>query len=132
MRLINHVGLHRDFSIFAFVNNNVNNKCREIFHHFKHNPMQNRKSTATPAYSMPQCETRYLRGKETKMIQTYPNNVRLIVNLDTEESRLMVGSRLLDIYNGTDIEKMRRITSAAESLSLTIGHRSPDRVRILS
>lgn len=69
--------------------------------------MQNRKSTATPAYSMPQCETRYLRGKETKMIQTYPNNVRLIVNLDTEESRLMVGSRLLDIYNGTDIEKMR-------------------------
>lgn len=71
-------------------------------------------------------------GKETKMIQTYPNNVRLIVNLDTEESRLMVGSRLLDIYNGTDIEKMRRITSAAESLSLTIGHRSPDRVRILS
>lgn len=48
--------------------------------------MQNRKSTATPAYSMPQCETRYLRGKETKMIQTYPNNVRLIVNLDTEES----------------------------------------------
>ena len=78
---------------------------------------------------MPQCETRYLRGKETTMIQTYPNNVRLI---DTEESRLMVGSRLLDIYNGTDIEKMRRITSAAESLSLTIGHRSPDRVRILS
>lgn len=94
--------------------------------------MQNRKSTATPAYSMPQCKTRYLRGKETKMIQTYPNNVRLIVNLDTEESRLMVGSRLLDIYNGTDIEKMRRMTSAAESLSLTIGHRSPDRVRILS
>ena len=81
-----------------------------------------------PAYSMPQCETRYLRGKETKMIQTYPNNVRLIVNLDTEESRLMVGSRLLDIYNGTDIEKMRRMTSAAESLSLTIGHRSPHSV----
>ena len=88
--------------------------------------MQNSKSTATPAYSMPQCETRYLRGKETKMVQSYPNNVRLVVNLDTEESRL------LGIYNGTDIEKMRRITSAAESLSLTIGHRSPDRVRILS
>ena len=87
--------------------------------------MQNSKSTATPAYSMPQCETRYLRGKET-------NNVRLVVNLDTEESRLMIGNRLLGIYNGTDIEKMRRITSAAESLSLTIGHRSPDRVRILS
>ena len=94
--------------------------------------MQNRKSTATPAYSMPHCENRYRRGTDTTMIQTYPNNVRLIVNLDTEESRLMVGSRLLDIYNGTDIEKMRRITSAAESLSLTIGHRSPDRVRILS
>ena len=90
--------------------------------------MQNSKSTATPAYSMPQCETRYLRGKETKMVQ----NVRLVVNLDTEESRLMIGNRLLGIYNGTDIEKMRRITSAAESLSLTIGHRSPDRVRILS
>ena len=39
---------------------------------------------------MPQCETRYLRGKETKMVQSYPNNVRLVVNLDTEESRLMM------------------------------------------
>lgn len=94
--------------------------------------MQNRKSSANPAYSMPQCETRYLREEETKMVQTYPNDVKLVVNLDTEESRLMIGERLFNIYIGTDIDKMRLMTSAAESLSLTTGHRSLDSVRILS
>ena len=69
--------------------------------------MQNSKSTATPAYSMPQCETRYLRGKETKMVQSYPNNVRLVVNLDTEESRLIGKHGKIDPVGTDEIDPVK-------------------------
>lgn len=79
--------------------------------------MQKRNENAIAATGMPQCATRYRRGKETMMIQDYGHGVQLFINLDTDTSRLMAGDRLVDIYQGTTPEKMRRITAAAEGIA---------------